>query len=100
MNKVVLTGGVGFIGSNLPEELVKKVEVIIIDNLSAGKMENIRNIIKKDNVELLNERITDLKFLDITFRDIDCNFHQAAIPSVPRSLALLINKKLIGGTHV
>ena len=44
MNKVLVTGGAGFIGSNLVDELIRKnIEVIVIDNLSTGKRENINS---------------------------------------------------------
>jgi UDP-glucose 4-epimerase len=101
MRKVVVTGVEGFIGSNLTEELAKKKEVIIIDNLSIGRMENIRNIIKKDNIEFINGSISDLKFLNITNKDVDCIFHQAVIPSVPYLVQnpLAMNEANINGFY-
>lgn len=45
--KVVVTGGCGFVGSNLAEELSKDNEVVIIDDLSIGKIANIQNLLKK-----------------------------------------------------
>jgi UDP-glucose 4-epimerase len=100
MKKVVVTGGAGFIGSNLSEELAKKEEVIIVDNLSTGRIENIDNLIEKDNVRFVNGSITDLKLLNKTFEDVDFIFHQAAIPSVPRSVEnpLGTNEANIKGT--
>ena len=47
--KVVVTGGAGFIGSNLAEELLKKHEVTVIDNLSTGRIENLDQIRDKIN---------------------------------------------------
>ena len=47
--KVVVTGGAGFIGSNLAEELLKKHELTVIDNLSTGRIENLDQIIDKIN---------------------------------------------------
>jgi UDP-glucose 4-epimerase len=84
--KMVVTGGAGFIGSNLAEELAKMGEVLIIDNLSTGKIENIHNLIDKKNVDFVVGSITDTKLLKETFDDADCIFHQAAIPSVQRSI--------------
>ena len=83
---VLITGGVGFIGSNLAEELAKENEVKIIDNLSTGRIENIKELIKKDNVKFIRGSITDSSLLHRSFKDIDYVFHQAAIPSVPRSI--------------
>ena len=86
MKKVVVTGGSGFIGSNLAGELANREDVIIIDNLSTGRIENTQDLIDRDNVNLVKGSITDLKLLNKTFEDVDCVFHQAAIPSVQRSV--------------
>lgn len=82
--KVVVTGGAGFIGSNLAEELLKKHEVTVIDNLSTGRMENLNQIINKIN--FIKGSITDLDLLKDAFSGSDTVFHQAAIPSVQRSV--------------
>ena len=87
MRKVVVTGGAGFIGSHLSEELVKQgYHVVILDNLSTGKMENIEPLLNKENVEFVQGSITNLSLLQGLFQDADHVFHQAAIPSVPRSI--------------
>ena len=59
--KVVVTGGAGFIGSNLAEELLKKHEVTAIDNLSTGRIENLNQII--DKINFIEGSITDLDLL-------------------------------------
>lgn len=82
--KVVVTGGAGFIGSNLAEELLKKHEVTVIDNLSTGRMENLDQIINKIN--FIEGSITDQDLLKDAFFGSDTVFHQAAIPSVQRSV--------------
>ena len=84
--KVVVTGGAGFIGSNLSGELSMDNEISIIDNFLTGKKENILELIEKDNVKLIEGSITDLDFLQKAFKNIDYVFHQAAVPSVPRSV--------------
>ena len=86
MKKVVVTGGSGFIGSNFAGELAKRGEVIIIDNLSTGRIENIQYLIEKDNVKLVKGSIVDLNLLNETFEDVDCIFYQATIPSVQLSV--------------
>ena len=98
--KVLVTGGAGFIGSNLTEELAKTNEVIIIDNLSTGRIENIKELINKSNVKFIEGSITDLKLLKETFKDVDYVFHQAAIPSVPRSVKnpIATNEANVNGT--
>jgi len=87
MKKVVVTGGAGFIGSHLAEELARRdYRVIILDDLSAGKIENIEDLLDKENVEFIKGSITDPPLLQELFRGVDYVFHQAAIPSVPRSI--------------
>jgi UDP-glucose 4-epimerase len=83
--KVIVTGGLGFIGSNLVEKLIKHNEVTIIDDQSTGKIENIQEI-DQDNLTLIKGSITDLNLTQI-FKDHDYVLHQAALPSVPRSIS-------------
>ena len=98
--KVVVTGGCGFIGSNIAEELIKKHYVVVIDDLSTGRIENIRSLQDKENFEFVRGNITDLDLLKQIFEDVDCIFHQAAIPSVQRSVEnpLDTNEANIKGT--
>ena len=87
MRKVVVTGGAGFIGSHLAKELARRgYEVIILDDLSTGKIENIELLLKKENIRFIHGNITDPPLLQNLFQSIDFVFHQAAIPSVPRSI--------------
>jgi len=81
-----VTGGAGFIGSNLADELARDHDVVIIDNFSTGRRENIRHFSGNENVTFIEGSITDLDLLIETFRGLDGIFHQAAIPSVPRSV--------------
>lgn len=96
--KVVVTGGAGFIGSNLAEELLKTHEVTVIDNLSTGRIENIEQI--KDKINFIQGSITDLDLLREAFLGSDTIFHQAAIPSVQRSVdnPLASNEANVDGT--
>ncbi|TRZ53488.1 MAG: SDR family oxidoreductase [Dehalococcoidia bacterium] len=98
--RVAVTGGAGFIGSNLAEELATSNSVIIIDDLSTGNKENIASLLQKDNVKFIQGSILDLKLLQESFRGIDFVFHQAALPSVPRSIEdpLVTNEVNITGT--
>ena len=87
MKRVVITGGAGFIGSHLAEELAGcGYHVIVFDDISTGKMENIEPLLKKESVEFIRGSITDLPLLQRLFQRIDYVFHLAAIPSVPRSI--------------
>ncbi len=86
--KVVVTGGAGFIGSHLAEELVAGgYQVTILDDLSTGKEENIAPLLKRSSAEFIKGSVTDLPLLQKILRDTLYVFHLAAIPSVPRSLA-------------
>ena len=85
--KAVVTGGAGFIGSHLADELAKQgYHVVILDDLSTGKKENIAGLLSRDNVEFVEGSITNLSMLRKLFQRIDYIFHQAAIPSVLRSV--------------
>jgi nucleoside-diphosphate-sugar epimerase len=86
--KYVVTGGAGFIGSHISEALAAgDHEVIIIDDLSSGRIGNIRHLLDSNNVTFHRGSITDLPFLRRHIRGIDGIFHQAAFVSVPRSIA-------------
>lgn len=85
MPTVVVTGGAGFIGSNIAHELVvRKHRVRIIDNLSTGRRKNIKHIL--NDAQFIRGDIRNLKTLKRLFRGADYVLHQAALPSVPRSI--------------
>ena len=81
--KVVVTGGAGFIGSNLAMELSRRYSVTVIDNLSTGEIENIAHI---PNIDFIEGSITDFGLLKNAFDGAECIFHEAALPSVQRSV--------------
>jgi len=81
----LVTGGAGFIGSHITEELVRRGErVRVIDNLSTGKRENIQHVIH--SIEFLEEDLRDLDAAMRAAEGVDFVLHQAAVPSVPRSI--------------
>jgi len=97
--KYLVTGGAGFIGSNIVHSLVKrKLPVRIIDNLSTGKMDNLANLSNK--IHLIEGDICDLATVRMAVKGIEYVFHQAALPSVPRSIEnpLASNETNIKGT--
>ncbi len=101
MEKAIVTGGAGFIGSHLAEELVSEgYHVIILDDLSTGKPENIATLLKNENVELIRGDINDYPRLQKLFNGATFVFHQAAYKSIPGSIAdpLKVNETNIGGT--
>ena len=66
LNKVLITGGAGFIGSNLIGKLLSKgtESIYIIDDLSTGKLENIETYMDSKKVTLINKRVEDCNELD------------------------------------
>jgi len=83
----IVTGGAGFIGSHITRALVNLGhEVTVIDNLSSGKRENIRNFLSTGQVTLVEGSITDPDLLQRSFAGADGVFHEAAIISVPWSV--------------
>lgn len=87
MEKVIVTGGAGFIGSHLAEELARRgYRVTILDDLSTGKIENIEGLLRRDSVEFIQGTITNLPLLQELFRGVNYVFHEAAISSVLQSI--------------
>jgi UDP-N-acetylglucosamine/UDP-N-acetylgalactosamine 4-epimerase len=85
--KILVTGGAGFIGSNLCEYFLKQDnEVICLDNFITGKRENITNFIRLKNFSLIEGDIRNPKDCATAAKDVDYVFHQAALGSVPRSI--------------
>jgi len=83
----VVTGGAGFIGSHLAEALAHRgYRVIIIDDLSTGKKENIEPLLREGSAQFYKGSVTDLPALQRLFAGAEYVFHQAALPSVPRSV--------------
>jgi len=81
----LITGGAGFIGSNLAETLVNQGNTVkILDNFSTGRIENIKHLL--DKIELINGDIRYLNTLMEVTKGVDYILHQAALPSVPRSI--------------
>ncbi len=95
----LVTGGAGFIGSNLVRGLMKRGKhVRVIDNLSTGNISNIKDIL--DKIDFIEGDIRDLDCVQEACRKVDWVFHQAAIPSVPRSIEnpIEFNQSNIDGT--
>jgi len=84
--KCIVTGGAGFVGSNLSNELIKQgAEVKIIDNMYSGKNENVE-FLKNKGVEIVDGSITDRTMLEKEMKGYEFVFHQAALVSVIESI--------------
>ena len=85
MEKFLVTGGAGFIGSNICRKLVSQgCFVRVLDNLLTGKKSNLAGIIEK--IEFVEADMGDAEVARVAMRDIDVVLHQGALPSVPRSV--------------
>jgi UDP-glucose 4-epimerase len=83
--RMIVTGGAGFIGSHLAERLLNDGHPVrIVDNLSTGKRANLERL--RGDLEFHEVSITDPEALRPIFAGADTVFHQAALPSVPRSI--------------
>lgn len=81
----LVTGGAGFIGSNITSALLERGEKVrVIDDLSTGKLENIESL--SGNIEFIEGDICDFDCVQKAVKDVDYILHQAALPSVPRSI--------------
>lgn len=87
--KALVTGAAGFIGSNLVEALVSRGDTVAgLDNLSTGRLENLKGVEGKPNFEFVQGDIRDESVLSRVCRGVEVVFHEAAMPSVQRSLQI------------
>lgn len=86
-SKILVTGGAGFIGSNLIEALLSQNNyVVCLDNFLTGKRENINDFLINSNFKLIEGDIRNLDTCRESVKNIEYVFHQAALGSVPRSI--------------
>ena len=90
--KLLITGGAGFIGSNLCDYFIEKNHnVVCLDNLSTGFLKNIEHLLSHPSFEFIEGDIRDLSVCKKSVENCDAVLHQAALGSVPRSIADPIN---------
>lgn len=97
--KFLVTGGAGFIGSNLAEALLKHGHSVrVLDNFSTGRRENIKEIL--NDIELIEGDICNYDAVVKSVKGIEVILHQAALPSVPRSIIdpIATNEVNVNGT--
>ncbi|WP_299626118.1 SDR family oxidoreductase [uncultured Tenacibaculum sp.] len=85
--KILVTGGAGFIGSNLCDKLIEmNNEVVCLDNFATGKRENIEHLLSNSKFKLIEGDIRNLEDCKKAVENVDFVLHQAALGSVPRSI--------------
>ena len=84
--RVLVTGGAGFIGSNLCVDLVKDNEVVCLDSFITGKRENLESLLENENYTLIEGDIRNEEDCQKALQGVDIVLHQAALGSVPRSI--------------
>lgn len=88
MTKILITGGAGFIGSNLCDYFVnKQYEVVCLDNFSTGNLKNVEHLISNQNFQLIEGNICNFSDCQNAVKGVDYVLHNAALGSVPRSIA-------------
>ena len=98
---VLVTGGAGFIGSHLVDRLLEEdVEVVVLDNLYNGRLENIQRHLGGGSIRLVKGDVRDVALVKDLLRDTDAVLHQAALVSVPKSVKdpILTNDVNVNGT--
>ncbi|MCB5228750.1 MAG: SDR family oxidoreductase [Candidatus Cloacimonetes bacterium] len=85
--KYLVTGGAGFIGSNIVAELLKQgQEVVVLDNFATGKRENILPMMKNPLFTMIEGDLRSFHIVRSAVKGVDYILHQGALPSVPRSI--------------
>lgn len=87
MEKYLVTGGAGFIGSNIIKKLLEDGNSVrAVDNFATGRKENIEEFLGNPNFEFIEGDLTDLEMAKKVVQGVDYVLHEAAVPSVPRSI--------------
>jgi UDP-glucose 4-epimerase len=100
-SRVLVAGGAGFIGSHIADRLIDQdVEVTVLDNLYAGRLENLENCSRSRKFRFVRGDVRKFSVVKRLVKDVDAVFNDAAVVSVPRSLEepLLANEVNVGGT--
>ena len=87
IKKILITGGAGFIGSHLADLLIKlNFEVVVIDNLSIGRRENISQLVEDSKFTFVKADICNFDVIEPIFKDADWVFHLAALADIVPSI--------------
>jgi UDP-glucose 4-epimerase len=99
--RCLITGGAGFIGSHLADRLASDGhEIVILDNFSTGRMDNIKDLSQKSKIDIINVDIADFSAIQQHFSNIDWVFHLAALADIVPSIVhpLLYHHSNVDGT--
>ncbi len=92
----LVTGGAGFIGSHIASRLIRNGDrVKVLDNVSTGSLQNLKDFL--NDIEFIEGDIRDVDTLKRAVKGVDCIFHQAALPSVQRSVQFPIESAAVNG---
>ena len=98
INRVLITGGLGFIGSHIADELlIMDKEVFVLDDLSTGNMNNLNSNKNNPLLHILKGDISKIENIEKGISNVDVVFHQSAIASVTKSI---VNPKLVFDSNV
>jgi UDP-glucose 4-epimerase len=100
-SRILVTGGAGFIGSHLVDRLVGEgFEVVVLDSLQRGRLENIKSHVGKRNFRFVKGDIRDFRLVNKLARNVDGVLHQAALVNIPQSIdnPTLVNEVNVDGT--
>jgi len=100
-SSILVAGGAGFIGSHIVDRLIEQdIEVVVLDSLYSGKMENLANHKGNKNYQFVRGDIRNHRTVKRVIKDVDAVFNEAAIVGIPRSTEnpILANDVNVGGT--
>jgi len=100
---ILITGGLGFIGSNLAEKLIEENKIVLLDNVTSGRISNLRELKRRDNIKLVRGDVKDFELVRRCADGVDLIFHLAAVVGVEQASSKPIeglDTELIGTSNI